>query len=95
MGTAVGTKVFVDGGYRITGAFCLALCGFQFLVLALRGPKVPQYAWIGWQGGLGFRKEVESPKTQDLESAFKETIVSPPKEASAEAVVSSLPQSNP
>lgn len=88
MGTAVGTKVFVEGGYRVTGAFCLGLCGLQILALALRGPKVSQYTWIGWKGGMSFKKD----NAQDIESGSKDTVVSPPNESSPKPLAAGLPQ---
>ncbi|KZP12420.1 MFS general substrate transporter [Athelia psychrophila] len=77
-GSSVGTKVFVAGGYHLTGAFCLALCGLEIFALMMRGPKMPQHSWIGWKGGIDFKKVT----AKDLESASKDTVVSPPVEES-------------
>ncbi|EPQ52972.1 MFS DHA1 protein [Gloeophyllum trabeum ATCC 11539] len=56
MGTAVGTRVFVEGGYRATGGFCVALGALNLAVHLLRGPHVPARAWLGWAGGWSLTK---------------------------------------
>ena len=56
MGTAVGSKVFTEHGWRADAALNLAFTGFTLVVLFLRGPHCPRYTWIGWQGGFELRK---------------------------------------
>ena len=58
MGTSVGTKVFVDHGWRAAAALNLAFLGFQFTMLLLRGPHCSRYTWFGYEGGLEARKSV-------------------------------------
>ena len=58
IGTSVGTLVFVKFGWRAAAALNMALYGFQFLVLLLRGPHCKQYTWFGYEGGLEPRKFV-------------------------------------
>lgn len=57
MGTSVGTKVFLDYGWRANAGLNVALAGVQLLLLATRGPHCDRYTWFGYQGGLGWRKE--------------------------------------
>ena len=56
MGTAVGSKVFTEHGWRPDASLNLAWTGFTLFVLFLRGPHCPRYTWIGWQGGFELRK---------------------------------------
>ena len=58
MGTSVGTLVFVKFGWRAAAGLNMALYGFQFFVLLLRGPHCKQYTWFGYEGGLEPRKSV-------------------------------------
>jgi hypothetical protein len=62
MGTSVGTKVFVEHGWRACSLLLLALQGFQMLVLLLRGPHCPRKRWFGYEGGLEARKRVALEK---------------------------------
>ncbi|KAI8969423.1 major facilitator superfamily domain-containing protein [Trametes punicea] len=56
MGTAVGSKVFNEHGWRPDAALNLAWTGWTLFVLFLRGPHCPRYKWIGWEGGFELRK---------------------------------------
>ena len=73
MGTSVGTKVFLDYGWRANAGLNVAWAGFQLLLLLLRGPHCDRYTWIGYQGGLAWRKKrkvTEEPSSQ-IEEAEK------------------------
>ena len=59
MGTSVGTLVFVKYGWRACAALNVGWMGFQMLVLLSRGPHCGQYTWVGYDGGLEWRR----PKT--------------------------------
>ncbi|KIM36582.1 hypothetical protein M413DRAFT_424725 [Hebeloma cylindrosporum] len=56
MGTSVGTKVFVHHGWRACAALGMAWYGFQIFVLLLRGPHCERRTWLGYQGGMGLKK---------------------------------------
>ncbi|KAJ3552569.1 hypothetical protein NM688_g4084 [Phlebia brevispora] len=56
MGTAVGTKVFVEFGWRPAAALSVGWSGFTLIVMLLRGPHCSRYTWLGYQGGLRMRK---------------------------------------
>ncbi|BGP48575.1 hypothetical protein JCM10450v2_004451 [Rhodotorula kratochvilovae] len=58
IGTAAGTRVYLDYGYRASGGLCVALAGFSVAVLFLRGPHLPNKRWVGWAGGWELRKRV-------------------------------------
>ncbi|KAK4335179.1 major facilitator superfamily protein [Rhodotorula toruloides] len=62
IGTAAGTRVYLDYGYRASGGLCVGLTGFMLLVLFLRGPHCPVKQWFGWTGGWELRKAVHERK---------------------------------
>lgn len=65
MGTAVGTQVFVQHGWRAASGVSMAWYGFQLAVLLTRGPHVQRYSWVGWEGGWQARKSVfDAQRTQ-------------------------------
>ena len=57
MGTSVGTKVFLEHGWRAGAALSLAWCGFCVFAMLIRGPNVRRYTWVGWEGGWEVRKD--------------------------------------
>ncbi|KAM0793604.1 hypothetical protein ACM66B_001037 [Microbotryomycetes sp. NB124-2] len=56
VGTAVGTRIFLQGGPRVAGAFNFGLLGLMLLVLMSRGPMLPDDRWFGWTGGFQVRR---------------------------------------
>ncbi|KII86487.1 hypothetical protein PLICRDRAFT_56185 [Plicaturopsis crispa FD-325 SS-3] len=64
MGTAVGTKVFVEHGWRAASGLSMAWYGWQLFILLLRGPHVQRYTWFGYEGGLEARKKVVMERQQ-------------------------------
>ncbi|KAF9003368.1 major facilitator superfamily domain-containing protein [Cyathus striatus] len=56
MGTSVGTKVFVQNGWRACAALILAWFAFQMFILLLRGPHCKRYTWFGYEGGISVKK---------------------------------------
>ncbi|KAG7453145.1 MFS general substrate transporter [Guyanagaster necrorhizus] len=61
MGSSVGTKVFVQYGWRAGGALSMAFCGWMLFILMLRGPHCGNKTWFGYQGGWEARKNVVEP----------------------------------
>ncbi|KAF9522312.1 major facilitator superfamily domain-containing protein [Crepidotus variabilis] len=59
MGTSVGTQLLVEHSYEVSSGVRLAFCGWQILILLLRGPHVPRKTWFGWKGGMQMRKKPE------------------------------------
>ncbi|KAF4600497.1 hypothetical protein EYR38_005126 [Pleurotus pulmonarius] len=74
MGTAVGTKVFIEHGWRPAAALNLAWYGWQLFVLLLRGPHCLRHTWFGYEGGLESRKSVVEARSRKDEEAVS-TIV--------------------
>lgn len=58
MGTSVGTKVFVEHGWRAGAGLSMGWYGIQFVFLLLRGPHCGRKTWFGYEGGLEARKSV-------------------------------------
>lgn len=56
MGTSVSTRVYVQHGWQAASALSLGWMGFQVFVLLARGPHCGRYVWIGYEGGIGWRK---------------------------------------
>ena len=54
----MGTKIFLQFGWRAAAAFSLGLFVWQIGILLLRGPHCERYTWFGYQGGLESRKKV-------------------------------------
>ncbi|KAJ7263075.1 MFS DHA1 protein [Mycena rebaudengoi] len=64
MGTAVGTKLYAEGGYKLSSEIRIAFGGLELLFLVLRGPHVARKTWIGWNGGIDFKKK-KLPRDQE------------------------------
>ena len=63
----MGTKIFLQFGWRAAAAFSLGLFVWQIGILLLRGPHCERYTWFGYQGGLESRKKVvEERKRQKI-----------------------------
>lgn len=56
MGTAVGTKVFVQFGWRPAAALSVGWSGLTLIVMLVRGPHCARHTWFGYEGGLRMRK---------------------------------------
>ncbi|KAJ7626844.1 MFS superfamily [Roridomyces roridus] len=70
MGTSVGTSVFLNHGWRADGWLSVALCGWQVLVLLVRGPHCARHTWFGSEGGWQmFRRRASVPQGRGDEDA--------------------------
>ncbi|KAJ8521689.1 hypothetical protein ONZ45_g1642 [Pleurotus djamor] len=78
MGTAVGTKVFIEHGWRPAAALNLGWYGWQLLILSLRGPHCSRHTWFGYEGGIEPRKSVvDARKHHDEEAAGASSSLPP------------------
>lgn len=69
MGTAAGTTVFNQYGWRADAGFSLGLVGWMALMLVLRGPHEGRYTWFGFSSGMRpFKLEHSIIKSEDLET---------------------------
>ncbi|KAF9059615.1 MFS DHA1 protein [Rhodocollybia butyracea] len=62
MGIAVGTKLYTEGGYKLSSGIRVVFGGMELLLLMLRGPHVSRTTWIGWEGGMNLRKKKTDEK---------------------------------
>lgn len=88
MGTAAGSRIFLQFGWRAAATFALGLYGLQVMLLLARGPHCKRYTWVGYEGGLGARKvlppsAIPSPPEVKMVStaatAEKKTVIDPPR----------------
>lgn len=80
MGTAVGNRLYAQGGWVWSGSFNIAFIGVAIIVGVIRGPR--ETGWVGWSKGWSIRKD-DPQKTEPVSSANDDV----------EGVLSSLDQS--
>lgn len=85
MGTAVGSKVYTDHGWRPDASLNLAWTVFSLIVLLARGPHVPRYTWFGWSGGWELRKSRVVARQQAERDAAAKDLESAGEGAAVEA----------
>ncbi|KAL7926402.1 major facilitator superfamily domain-containing protein [Trichoderma austrokoningii] len=68
-GTAVGNKLYADGGWISSGALSIGCVGGGLLVTLLRGPH--EKGWLGWSGGW----EVRAKRLKQREEATQGSSV--------------------
>jgi predicted MFS family arabinose efflux permease len=68
-GTKAGNVVYEKyGGWIASGSLSVAMIGFSFVIIALRGPH--EQGWFGWHGGWGVKPK---EKENDAEEACNVT----------------------
>ena len=50
-GTAAGSKVFTQYGWRADAALNVGLTVLTLFIHLARGPHVSRYTWVGWSSG--------------------------------------------
>lgn len=69
-GTAVGNRLFAQGGWVLSGSYSVASIGGALLVCLLRGPW--EERWFGWRGGWAvFQKKRAATATDVTEEVEK------------------------
>ncbi|KAF9873768.1 major facilitator superfamily transporter [Colletotrichum karsti] len=64
-GTAVGNRLYAQGGWKYSGGATIGFIGLSLLVTLSKGPR--EKGWIGWSGGWQLRKAgVEAPKPKPV-----------------------------
>lgn len=63
MGSAVGTRVFLNYGWRPAAALSVAWSGFSLALMLIRGPHCSRYTWFGYEGGFDFRLKANPNKS--------------------------------
>lgn len=56
-GTAVGNRLYAEGGWRWSGGANIGIVGLSILVCLVRGPR--EKGWIGWSGGWAIRRDTQ------------------------------------
>ncbi|KAM6539536.1 hypothetical protein FALCPG4_001332 [Fusarium falciforme] len=70
-GTAVGNKLYADGGWKRSGACSIAFVGASIIISLARGPR--ETGWIGWTGGWHPRRDdIPPPAPRDEETSQPE-----------------------
>lgn len=81
MGTAVGTKLFVEHGWRAAAGVSEAWVIWDILVLLSRGPHVKRYTWLGYDGGIEPRKSVVEARKRRGEAERVQAVTDPDEKA--------------
>jgi predicted MFS family arabinose efflux permease len=65
MGTAVGNRLYAEGGWQASGSLSVGLLCLALVVCFSRAPW--QKGWLGWSGGWSLRRRDLGPKAADVE----------------------------
>ncbi|KAK1219523.1 hypothetical protein PQX77_017758 [Marasmius sp. AFHP31] len=77
MGSSVGTKLYLEHGWRAGAGVQVAWAGFAIIVLLMRGPHCRRYTWLGYEGGGEFRKSVvDARRKEEAEKSDSSTQIS-------------------
>ncbi|KAI1336475.1 MFS general substrate transporter [Xylariaceae sp. FL0016] len=78
-GTAVGNRLYAEGGWIWSSSLSIAFIGSAIIVGLARGPR--ETGWIGWKGGWNVRRD-EDPKkaTGSSDRVMEDAVQSPEKE---------------
>jgi predicted MFS family arabinose efflux permease len=60
MGTAVGNRLYAEGGWIASGSASVGFISMALIISLARGPYEP--GWVGWSGGWSIRKRVVQTK---------------------------------
>ncbi|KAK2053964.1 major facilitator superfamily transporter [Colletotrichum caudatum] len=58
-GTAVGNRLYAQGGWKYSGGASIGFIGLSLILTMCKGPR--EKRWIGWSGGFKLRRD-EVPK---------------------------------
>lgn len=74
MGTAVGNKLYAEGGWIASGSASLGFTGAALVVCFARAPW--EKGWVGWNGGWGLRRRDLGPmhESDNPESAIEQAL---------------------
>ncbi|GKT83899.1 membrane protein (major facilitator superfamily transporter) [Colletotrichum tofieldiae] len=54
-GTAVGNRLYAQGGWKYSGGASIGFIGLSLIITMLKGPR--ETRWIGWSGGNRLRRD--------------------------------------
>ncbi|KAK7943676.1 MFS general substrate transporter [Apiospora aurea] len=87
-GTAVGNRLYAEGGWVHSGALSIGLVGFSLVITIVRGPH--EKRWLGWRGGWNLSNKTmkaaqegerpqERPGQEDVEGGVEEKRIPQPE----------------
>lgn len=79
MGTAVGNRLYAQGGWVWSGSSNIAFIGVAIIIAIIRGPR--ETGWIGWSKGWSIKKD-DTIKREPVASDVEDVI--PPHEEPGE-----------
>ncbi|KAI1408324.1 major facilitator superfamily transporter [Hypoxylon sp. FL1857] len=92
MGTAVGNRLYAQGGWVWSGSSNIAFIGVAIIIGIIRGPR--ETGWIGWSKGWSIRRD-DVPKREpaisadtDVEEALPSSDRSKEESRAGEAILS-------
>lgn len=65
VGTAVGNRLYAEGGWIASGSCSVGFTGLALLISVVRGPN--EEGWVGWRGGWPRVKRVDERKKAEDE----------------------------
>lgn len=84
-GTAVGNRLYAEGGWIASGSYSVASVGGALLVCLARGPW--EERWFGWKGGWGFSRAVKDENKEAVREKDHLKAVEGSSEKIGDAVV--------
>jgi hypothetical protein len=76
MGTAVGNKLYAEGGWVRSGSASIGFTGAALVICFARAPW--EKGWVGWHGGWGLRRRdlgpAQAAQASDPPSAIEEAL---------------------
>lgn len=75
MGTAVGNRLYAQGGWLASGSASVGFISFAIVICLLRGPH--ETGWIGWRGGWSIRKNVVKPPKENQDEQQVSSVADP------------------
>ncbi|KAL2873750.1 hypothetical protein SGCOL_011064 [Colletotrichum sp. CLE4] len=66
-GTAVGNRLYAQGGWKYSAGTSIGFIGLSLIITMLKGPQ--EKSWIGWSGGSKLRKDAPKPQPASPEEA--------------------------
>ncbi|KAK4146592.1 major facilitator superfamily domain-containing protein [Dichotomopilus funicola] len=70
-GTAVGNRLFAQGGWGYSGSCSIAFIVAAIIICLVRGPR--EKGWFGWSGGWAIRRDDLPAERQDVEAPAADT----------------------
>ncbi|KAI3558105.1 major facilitator superfamily transporter [Colletotrichum abscissum] len=66
-GTAVGNRLYAQGGWKYSAGTSIGFIGLSLIITMLKGPR--EKSWIGWRGGFKLRKDAPKPQPASPEES--------------------------